>query len=303
MIKRLIMRAVSQLIKGHYTMDGAGVKLYRVFGGVPAAYATDPFLLLDFFGSDNPSDYIQGFPWHPHRGIETVTYLLEGKVEHEDSEGNRGVIYPGDAQWMTAGSGIFHQEMPKPLSQNDRGILQSRIITKGSIGLQLWINLPADKKMTKPVYRDVKSNHVPTVKVDGGEVKVVAGEFAGAKGPVVTGEGVDPSYLDVSLKPNSEFAHKVKENYTVLAYVLKGKAKFDRNTEASEGSLIIYGNGNEINVSSYDGSRFIILSGRPIREPIAWYGPIVMNNQQQINEALIDLRKGTFIRDKAPLFE
>lgn len=241
-----IMRVISKIIKGHYTVDGAGVKLYRVFGGVSAAYTTDPFLLLDFFGSDNPSDYIQGFPWYPHRGIETVTYILEGKVEHEDSEGNRGVIYPGDAQWMTAGSGIFHQEMPKPLSQNDRGILQSKIITNSNIGLQLWINLPSDKKMTKPVYRDVKSNHVPTVEVDGGKVKVIAGEFAGAKGPVVTGEDVDPSYLDISLGPNGEFVHRVKENYTVLACVLNGRAKFDKNNEADEGSLIIYENGDEV---------------------------------------------------------
>lgn len=298
-----MIRKVSGIIQGKYTIDGAGVRLYRVFGGVPTAYITDPFLLLDFFGSSNPSDYISGFPWHPHRGIETVTYLLEGKVEHEDSEGNKGVIYPGDLQWMTAGSGIFHQEMPKPLSLEDKGILQSKILDNSNKGLQLWINLPSNKKMSTPVYRGVKSNHVPRVKIDNGEVNIIAGEFQGVNGPVKAGVDVDPTYFDVILRPEGEFIQKVKENYTVLVYVIQGEADFDDRTKVDEGNMVIYGEGDEVRIRSQEGSRFIFLSGKPIKENIAWYGPIVMNTDEQIREALLDLRRGTFVRDKNPVFE
>ncbi|AWR98241.1 pirin family protein [Acidianus sulfidivorans JP7] len=299
-----MIRRVTGLVQGRHTMDGAGVKLYRVFGGTEIAQITDPFLLLDFFGSSNPEDYIMGFPWHPHRGIETVTYVMEGKVEHEDSEGNKGVIYPGDVQWMTAGSGIFHQEMPKPLDEKE--ILHTRVLNTNNKGLQLWINLPANRKMTTPVYRGLKNNQIPREDIEGGYVKIIAGEYNGIPGPVKAGKDVDPTYLHVVLSPESQFYHKVKEGYTVLAYVIKGKAKFDQDTpEISEGNLVIFGDGNEIKVNTNKDSsvEFILLSGKPLKEPIAWYGPIVMNTQQQILEALSDLRKGTFVRNKTPIFE
>jgi Pirin-related protein len=300
-----MIRQISGVIQGRYTKDGAGVKLYRVFGSMNTVELTDPFLLLDYFGSKNIEDYIMGFPWHPHRGIETVTYLLEGKVEHQDSEGNKGVIYPGDTQWMTAGSGIFHQEMPKPLSPDDKGILQSNILNNTSNrGLQLWINLPSHKKMTVPIYRDVKRNHVPNVKFDYGEVKVIAGEFDGVEGPVKAGKDVDPTYLDVIIYPGGEFSYKVKSVYNIMAYVLEGKARFSpRSPQIGEGNLVLYEEGDEIRIRSESGARFILLSGKPLREPIVWYGPIVMNTEEQILEALSDLRKGTFVRHKTPIFE
>lgn len=298
-----MIRKVSELIKGRHTIDGAGVKLYRVFGGIDTAYLTDPFLLLDFFGSNKVEDYIMGFPWHPHRGIETVTYVLEGKVEHEDSEGNKGVIYSGDIQWMTAGSGIFHQEMPKPL--DDKEVIHSSVLRTANEGLQLWINLPANKKMTTPVYRGLKRNQIPEEKIDGGKVKIIAGEFNGVIGPVKAGKDVDPTYLHVILSPESEFHYKVKPGYTVLAYIIEGSAKFDPSTpEIPEGNLVIFGEGDEVKITTRNKSvSFILLSGRPLREPIAWYGPIVMNTHEQILEALSDLRKGTFIRHKNPIFE
>ncbi|MEW9492154.1 MAG: pirin family protein [Candidatus Aramenus sulfurataquae] len=295
-----MIRKVSGVIEGRETRDGAGVKLYRVFGGVPTAYLTDPFLLLDFFGSTDPEDYIMGFPWHPHRGIETVTYLMEGKVEHEDSEGNKGVIYPGDVQWMTAGSGIFHQEMPKPL--DDKEVARYFQNPNNNKGLQLWINLPANRKMTTPAYRGVTAKQIPKVEIDQGEVKVVAGEFRGVQGPVNAGLSVDPSYFDVVLKEEGEFVHRVKEKYTVLVYVVEGKAKFDDRTVVGHGNLVIYGEGDEVRIKSLGNSRLIFLSGRPLGEPIAWYGPIVMNTDDQIREALLDLRRGTFVKDKNPIF-
>ncbi|BBD71678.1 hypothetical protein HS1genome_0067 [Sulfodiicoccus acidiphilus] len=286
-------------------MDGAGVKLYRVFGGMDTVSLTDPFLLLDFFGSNDPREYEAGFPWHPHRGIETVTYLMEGKVEHEDSEGNKGVLYPGDLQWMTAGSGIFHQEMPKPISEGDRGLLQTSVMNTTVKGLQLWINLPATKKMTTPVYRDVRRNHAPKVEFDGGEVTVVAGEAMGVEGPVKAGVAVDPTYLEVKLRPESEASFKVKRGYTVLVYIVEGKGKFDPSSKTSipDGYLVIYEDGDEVRVSTEKGVHFILLSGRPLNEPVYWYGPIVMNTEEQIVEALADLRRGTFVREKHPIVE
>ncbi|MCI2413873.1 MAG: pirin family protein [Candidatus Aramenus sp.] len=295
-----MIRKVSRVIEGRETRDGAGVKLYRVFGGVLTAYLTDPFLLLDFFGSTDPEDYIMGFPWHPHRGIETVTYLIKGKVEHEDSEGNKGVIYPGDVQWMTAGSGIFHQEMPKPL--DDKEVARYFQNPNSNKGLQLWINLPANRKMTTPAYRGVTAKQIPKVEIDQGEVKVIAGEFKGIQGPVNAGLSVDPSYFDVVLKEEGEFVHRVKEKYTVLVYVMEGKAKLDDRTVVGQGDLVIYDEGDEVRIKSLGNSRLIFLSGRPLGEPIAWYGPIVMNTDDQIREALLDLRRGTFVKDKNPIF-
>ncbi|BFH72805.1 pirin family protein [Sulfurisphaera javensis] len=287
-----MIRGIYGILKGRETIDGAGVKLYRVFGGSTTVQLTDPFLLLDFFGSVNPEDYIVGFPWHPHRGIETVTLLYEGKVEHEDSEGNKGVIYPGQVQWMTAGSGIFHQEMPKPLEGIEVAKYnQNPLSVKG---LQLWINLPSYKKMTEPTYRNIKS--LPKERFDFGEITILAGEYKGIEGPVRVKSDVDPMYLDVNL--DGEFRLNVKNGYTALAFVVDGKAKFSPNVpEIEKGNLVIFNReGEEIVVKGK--ARFIILSGKPLEEPVAWYGPIVMNTEDQILEALADLRRGRFIRHK-----
>ncbi|MBB5254642.1 pirin family protein [Sulfurisphaera ohwakuensis] len=287
-----MIRGIYGILEGKRTVDGAGVKLYRVFGGPTTVQLTDPFLLLDFFGSANPEDYIVGFPWHPHRGIETVTLLYEGKVEHEDSEGNKGVIYPGQVQWMTAGSGIFHQEMPKPLEGVEIAKYnQNPLSVKG---LQLWINLPSYKKMTEPTYRNIKS--LPKERFDFGKVSILVGEYKGIEGPIRVKSDVDPLYLDVNL--DGEFHLSVKNGYTVLAFVVDGKAKFSPNVpEIDKGNLVIFNReGDEIVVKGK--ARFIILSGKPLEEPVAWYGPIVMNTEDQILEALADLRRGTFVRHK-----
>ena len=286
-------RQIEGLIKGRYTIDGAGVRLYRVFGGMETVELTDPFLLLDFFGSENKEDYIAGFPWHPHRGIETVTLLYKGKVEHEDSEGNKGVLYPGQSQWMTAGSGIFHQEMPKPLEREE--ILKYPQNPETVSGLQLWINLPANMKMTDPVYRDVKE--IPKERFDFGEVQVLAGNFMGIEGPVRVKSPVDPTYLDIKL--DGEVNLKFKNGYTVLLYVVEGKVRPQFSAPIIEnGNLVVYSrDGEEITISGR--GRVIILSGKPIYEPVVWYGPIVMNTEEQILEALRDLRRGTFVRKTA----
>ncbi|PSN82170.1 hypothetical protein B9P99_01390 [Candidatus Marsarchaeota G1 archaeon OSP_B] len=301
-------RKVGLVLKAYETLEGAGVRLKRVFGGTSTAKFTDPFLLLDHFGSNKVEDYIAGFPWHPHRGIETVTYLLEGKVEHQDSEGNKGVIYPNDLQWMTAGSGIFHQEMPRPLDQkNEYDLLQTVGLPTSVVGFQLWINLPAKSKMSTPTYRGIKGKNVPVEPLEhGGKVKVVAGEFKGVQGVLEAGASVDPSYFDVVLPPEGEFTTKVKNGYTVIAYVVSGSGTFDDHASATigAGNAVVYSQeGNSVWIrASEKGLRLLLFSGRPIREPIAWYGPIVMNTKEEIIQALEDLRRGTFVKQKHPVF-
>ena len=277
-------------MKGKATIDGAGVKLYRVFGGPLTAEITDPFLLLDFFGSSNPEDYMAGFPWHPHRGIETVTLVYKGRVEHEDSEGNRGVIYPGQAQWMTAGSGIFHQEMPKPMDKAFDYPFDSNTVS----GLQLWVNLPANMKMTDPVYRDVRE--IPKEEFDFGTLQVLAGNYKGLEGPVRIKSPVDPSYYDLELR--GDFRAFFKDGYTVLVYVVEGRVKAQRDGPSiPAGNLIVFSrSGDEVELSGE--GRIIVLAGKPLYEPIAWYGPIVMNTKEQLLEALEDLRRGTFVKKK-----
>ena len=268
-------------------MEGAGVRLNRVFGfhEVPDL---DPFLLLDHFGSDNPDDYLAGFPWHPHRGIETITYMIKGEVEHEDSLGNKGVIGPGDVQWMTAGSGIEHQEMP----HRTEGMMT---------GFQLWANLPASHKMMGPRYRDITKDDIPVVTLGGGvTVKIVAGEINGTKGPVqdiVT----DPEYIDVSMPKSSEFVHPVTKGHNVFAYVFEGSGYFDhtKKAELTTGAIAHYGDGDLIRVMSSDSPvRFLLVSGKPIQEPVAWRGPIVMNTQEELRVAFAEYRSGTFIKRK-----
>ena len=285
-------RKVKKVWKSQPTIEGAGVHLKRAFG-FSEAPQLDPFLLLDAFHSENPEDYKKGFPWHPHRGIETITYILDGDVEHGDSLGNRGLISAGDVQWMTAGSGIIHQEMPK----GDR---------KGEMwGFQLWSNLPARHKMMDPRYREVKQGEIPQVKTAGGAtVRVIAGEVAGVRGPVrevVT----DPEFLDVSLPAGKSFTHPVKPEHTVFAYVVEGEGYFDAEEPFTreapdaygEGTLVLYGAGNGVAVKTDKKPvRFLLVAGRPLDEPIAWYGPIVMNTEAELKTAFREYQEGTFVK-------
>ena len=258
----------------------------RVFGfGETSAF--DPFLLLDHFGSDNPADYRKGFPWHPHRGIETITYVLRGDVEHQDSLGNKGVISSGDVQWMTAGSGIIHQEMPR----GDQG---------GSMwGFQLWANLPASHKMMDPRYRDVKSGEIPEVSTDGGaKIKIIAGTTAGTRGPAQE-IIIDPDYLDVTVPAGSLFVHPTSPGYTVFAFVFLGTAYFEAQKKSLVASdhLVLFDDGDHITVTTEDEPvRFLLISGKPIREPVAWYGPIVMNTEEELRTAFEEFQNGTFIK-------
>lgn len=278
-------RKISRIIHGQPTSDGAGVRLTRIFGFYEQGLL-DPFLLLDFFGSDNPDDYIAGFPWHPHRGMETVTYIMDGKVEHSDSMGNSGVIGKGDIQWMTAGSGIIHQEMP----QNLGGRMG---------GFQLWVNLPAKEKMIAPRYQDIPASKVPLVTLPNGvKVRILAGTFNGTRGPV---ENIiaDPEYLDVEMPENSEFVVPVKSDYTAFAYLYEGSAQFDesRKDPLRTGQGALFGKGPQVRAKTGDsGARFILISGNPIGEPIAWRGPIVMNTEAELQVAFREFKENTFIK-------
>ena len=267
------------------TMEGAGVRLTRAFGHAEAP-KLDPFLLLDDIHSGNPADYTAGFPWHPHRGIETVTYVLHGDVEHGDSIGNRGSVKDGDVQWMTAGSGIVHQEMPK--------------VTSGQMrGLQLWVNLPASMKMMDPRYRDIKADTIPVVtQGTGSNVRVVAGTYQGVSGPMKD-LVQDPLYLDVALAPGTSFSHSFNPEHTVFAYTLDGIGNFspEAGEPVGDENVILYGPGDVVEITAgKSGLRFLLISGQPIREPVAWRGPIVMNTEEELHEAFREYRDGTFIK-------
>jgi hypothetical protein len=298
------IRPVKQLIQARQTMEGAGVRLKRGFGfGDTGDF--DPFLLFDDFRNDRPSDYLKGFPWHPHRGIETITYVLAGSVEHGDSLGNHGSLGAGDVQWMTAGRGIMHQEMPK-------GDPAGRMH-----GFQLWANLPASLKMTTPRYQDILAPDIPTVTDDDGtSARVICGEFWGRKGPV-EGVAADPRYLDISVPPGKRRRIAVEVTRHAFAYVFAGSGTFRDasdpqavRTEAVDGSdrihydatnhtLVQFDRGDEIVVQAGDeGIRFLLVSGRPIEEPVAWYGPIVMNTDDELREAFTELQNGTFIQPR-----
>ena len=297
------IRPVKKLIKSKPTLEGAGVHLRRAFG-FGASNDFDPFLLLDDFRNDVPEDYLNGFPWHPHRGIETITYVLAGTVEHGDSMGNRGVISSGDVQWMTAGRGIIHQEMPK-------GDHAGRMH-----GFQLWANLPSALKMTDPRYQEVKTNEIPEVTDDDGtHVRLVCGSFWGKKGPV-EGIAADPIYIDVSVPPGKRKSLPVETSRSGFAYVFAGSGKFCNASrplavptesvkwwdttppiEADNRSLILFDRGDEVVVQAgSDGIRFLLVSGKPLQEPVAWYGPIVMNTQEQLQDAFDELKQGTFLK-------
>jgi len=298
-------RAIKRTIKSRPTIEGAGVHLKRAFGfGNTADF--DPFLLLDDFRGDDPGLYIKGFPWHPHRGIETITYMLDGYAEHGDSIGNKGVIGPGEVQWMTAGSGIIHQEMPKGDKNGRMG------------GFQLWANLPASRKMMNPRYRDIKSEQIPEVTLDDGvKIRIVCGKVGDVAGPVAD-VVIEPEYLDITVPPKTEYVHRTNPGHTVFAYVIDGKAvfcgeknpfsyeaegvgyfDFQRNSFVGNENLVLFGDGEQVSVSTEDEPvRLLLISGRPLREPVAWYGPIVMNTQEELETAFAEYRAGTFIKHK-----
>jgi quercetin 2,3-dioxygenase len=296
-------RRIRKVIKSRATIEGAGVHLHRAIGfGDPHLY--DPFLLLDDFRSEKPDDYLKGFPWHPHRGIETITYVLRGDVEHKDSMENSGVISSGDIQWMTAGSGIIHQEMPKG---DPKGVMY---------GFQLWANLPAADKMMDPRYRGILSGEIPEVaQPNGTKIKVVAGKINGTVGPVrdvVT----QPEYLDVTVPAGVSFTHATPRGHTVFAYVIGGAGVFckqedpytyeaeganyfdmERGSLIGDGHLVLFEDGDSVTIGARTESvRLLLISGKPIGEPIAWYGPIVMNTQEELRIAFEDLERGTFIK-------
>jgi len=298
------IRPIKRIAQSTPTMEGAGVRLHRAFGFGETA-ETDPFLLLDDFRNDNPQDYLAGFPWHPHRGIETITYVLAGEVTHGDSLGNQGTLGAGDVQWMTAGRGIMHQEMPQ-------GDAQGRMH-----GFQLWANLPSSLKMTAPRYQDVKAAAIPEiVDDDGTRVRVVCGEFWGQKGPV-DGVAADPRYLDVFVPAGQRKTLKVEVERHAFAYVFEGDGSFAYASKpfgvlsekqvggdeilvrepVGDRSLVVFDQGDEVTVQAGErGIRFLLVSGKPIQEPVAWYGPIVMNTQEQLQQAVSELRAGTFIK-------
>ena len=298
-------RKIRKVIKSKPTIEGAGVHLKRAFG-FSEVNAFDPFLLLDDFRSDDPRHYLKGFPWHPHRGIETITYVLRGDVEHGDSMGNKGVIGSGDVQWMTAGSGIIHQEMPKG---DEKGLMW---------GFQLWANLPASQKMMTPRYRDVKSSQIPEVSLGNGvTIKIICGEIKGTKGPV-RDIVIDPEYLDFTVPAGSEVIYPTKPGHSVFAYVIGGKAYFcreknpftyemeganyfdiQRDPFVANGTLVLFDDGDQIVVVTEDEPvRFLLISGKPLREPVAWYGPIVMNTREELRIAFEEYQNGTFIKHK-----
>jgi redox-sensitive bicupin YhaK (pirin superfamily) len=299
-------RKIRKILKSKPTTEGAGVHLRRVFGysEVPAF---DPFLLLDDFHSDNPDHYLKGFPWHPHRGIETITYVLQGDVEHGDSMGNKGVIGSGDVQWMTAGSGIIHQEMPKG---DANGVMW---------GFQLWGNLPATHKMMNPRYRDIKSGRIQEVTLaDGIKIKIICGTVNGQQGPV-RDIVVNPEYLDILVPPHTEFTHPTDPENNVFAYIVDGKGYcckekdpfsyevsganwFDtrRDPFVERETLVLFDAGEQVIVlTEEEPVRFLLISGRPIKEPVAWYGPIVMNTREELRIAFEEYDNGTFIKYRA----
>ncbi len=276
-------RYVKKVFNGRNTKDGAGVKLVRVFAK-NEVIELDPFLMLDAFDSDNPDDYIKGFPWHPHRGIETITYLIEGEIIHEDSLNNSGVIRDGDCQWMTAGSGILHQEMPQGSSK--------------MYGLQIWLNLPRESKMTSPRYNDIYSKDVPAIVEDGLCIRIIAGEFQNEKGAFM-GEYVKPLILDISAKKDKVFTHKTNIEENSFLYVFKGKGIVGKD-EILEKTAVVFSSGDVLKLTSLtDDFRFMFFSAIPLKEPIAWGGPIVMNTDEELKTAFAELDSGKFIRESA----
>ena len=284
-------RSIKKIIKARKTTEGAGVILYRAIG-FDDPYLGDPFLLFDDFRSDNPADFVKGFPWHPHRGIETITYVLKGDVEHEDSLGNKGKIGAGDIQWMTAGSGIYHQEMPLG---DDSGKMH---------GFQLWANLPQKNKMTAPKYMGVVSSDIPEVKKENGVcIKIIAGSYDGVRGPIHDAE-IAPEYFDITLPQGLEYIQKTIVGHRVMFYVYEGSGYIETlesgaalQKRIENKNMVLFEDGENIKIGTNDsGLRFLMISGKPLNEPIAWYGPIVMNTDEELRIAYEELEKGTFVK-------
>ncbi len=276
-------RKIRMVLKRTPAIEGAGVHLHRVFG-YNEAPKLDPFLMLDDFRSDNPEHYLKGFPWHPHRGIETITYVLKGDVEHGDSMGNKGVISSGDVQWMTAGGGIIHQEMPKGDAHD------------AMHGFQLWANLPASQKMMAPRYRGITADRIPEVELENGaRIKVIAGTVGGAAGPMDK-IVIDPEYLDCTVPAGASFSHETDPKYTALIYVIGGKGKTDGG-DMDNGTLVLFDEGEQLSVhAAGEPIRFLLLTGKPLNEPVAWRGPIVMNTQAELETAFHEYQNGTFVK-------
>ena len=274
------IRPIRQRLRGQATSDGAGVRLTRVIG-TSQMPELDPFLMLDEFGSDRPGDYIAGFPSHPHRGFETVTYMLDGRMRHKDNHGNEGLLMPGSVQWMTAGRGIVHSEMP----EQDHGLMR---------GFQLWVNLPAKDKMGAPQYQEFAAERIPEVQErQGVRIKVIAGRVGEVEGPVRQ-PATDPLYLDIALAGQAHFEHAIAAGHNVFAYVYEGEADF-AGTRVGKGDLVVFGEGEGVAMSGVAGqSRLILVAGRPIKEPVARYGPFVMNTQAEIMQAVRDFQAGRF---------
>jgi hypothetical protein len=285
----MAQREVALVRESQPTLEGAGVHLHRVFGhGLEETF--DPFLMMDDFRGDHPSKYERGFPWHPHRGIETITYMIEGECDHGDSLGNSGTICAGDVQWMSAGSGIIHQEMPRGNAAGRMG------------GFQLWANLPAAHKMSDPRYQGIESAEIPEVESDGARIRVIAGSVGDVTGPV-TDVTVEPEYLDVALEPGTTFTRPANPGHTVFAYLFEGESRFGAAGElvaAGRGTVVLFGDGDIVTVTAGDaGARFLLLSGKPLHEPIAWRGPVVMNTREELDTAWRELDEGTFVKHGA----
>ncbi len=279
------IREIKKIIAGKNTMDGAGVKLVRVIGHDDTA-DSDPFLMMDAFDSTNPSDYTKGFPWHPHRGIETITYLVQGDIEHGDSIGNKGTILSGDCQWMTAGSGIIHQEMPK--------------VSPRLLGIQLWLNLPAEHKMTQPKYRDIRRSAITAVEDGPAKVHILSGTYKETKG-ALEGDYVKPIILDVEVKAEGTWSFDIDPEYNLFIYIFHGAGFFhpEQASPISGKQAVFFKTGKQFWVKAADqGIRFLLLAGKPLKEPIAWGGPIVMNTQQELDLAFEEINNNTFIKTR-----
>jgi redox-sensitive bicupin YhaK (pirin superfamily) len=282
------IRKIKRIVEPRPVTEGAGVRLIRSIATSELDHV-DPFLLFDHFGSKDPADYLKGFPMHPHRGIETVTYMISGHVDHKDSIGNSGSITDGDVQWMTSGSGIMHEEMPQPHRDE-------------MVGFQLWVNLPARLKMTNPRYQNIPSDQIPEIQhEDGVKIRVIAGQVDGVRGPVKE-IVAEPTYLDISIPPHGTFSQPIESGHAAFAYIFEGRGLFEAETSDTETPiagprLIVFDDGGRVTArASEQGVRFLLVAGKALNEPIARYGPFVMNTQEEIREALEDLRNGTFIQ-------
>ena len=278
-----MLRTVKKIVTGSQQVDGAGVELVRVIGN-RTVKDFDPFLMLDAFDSKDPADYVKGFPWHPHRGMETVTYLIQGDIEHEDSMGNTGEILDGCCQWMTAGSGIMHQEMPKAAEH--------------MLGVQLWLNLPKKDKMTAPRYRDIKADMIPKVAEHGARISIISGKYKQTLGPV-TGDYVKMLFLDVTLEAGVEWKLETEADDTLFIYIVEGEGFFensDQNVQFARSAVLFNRGGGFFAKASKMGIRFLLFSGKPLKEPVAWGGSIVMNTEEELDTAFKEIRNGTFIK-------